>query len=41
MAYNSDKGLVDLFDGQSDIKNKIIKTVGNSDTRFNEDALRI
>lgn len=41
MAYNSDKGFVDLFGGREDIKNRIIRTVGDADTRFNEDALRI
>lgn len=33
--------LIDLFDGQKDLKNKIIKTVGSPDERFNEDALRV
>lgn len=33
--------LIDLFDGQADLKNKIIKTVGKPEDRFNEDALRI
>lgn len=33
--------LVDPFGGQDDIKNKIIRTVGNPDDRFNEDALRL
>lgn len=41
MAYNSSRGLVDLFGGKDDINNKIIKTVGDADKRFNEDALRI
>lgn len=41
MAYNPKKGLVDPFDGQGDIKNKIIRCVGDPDLRFNEDALRI
>lgn len=31
----------DLFNGQTDIKNKIIRAVGNADERFNEDALRM
>jgi poly(A) polymerase/tRNA nucleotidyltransferase (CCA-adding enzyme) len=35
------KEIIDLYDGQKDLKNKIIKTVGNPDERFNEDALRI
>jgi tRNA nucleotidyltransferase (CCA-adding enzyme) len=33
--------IIDLYNGQTDLKNKIIKTVGNSDERFNEDALRM
>lgn len=33
--------LIDLFNGESDLKNKLIKTVGNPDDRFNEDALRM
>ena len=41
MAYNETDGLVDPFDGQNDIRNKIIRCVGDADTRFNEDALRI
>ncbi len=41
LAYNDEKGLVDCFGGQDDLKNKIIRCVGNADERFNEDALRI
>ena len=41
MAYSPDRGLVDLFGGAEDIKNKIIRTVGDPDVRFSEDALRI
>lgn len=33
--------IVDLFGGQEDLKNKIIKAVGNPDERFSEDALRM
>src|SRR3989344_4967109 len=33
--------ITDFFDGQEDLKNKIIKTVGNPDERFSEDALRM
>ncbi|MGG7079218.1 CCA tRNA nucleotidyltransferase [Clostridium sardiniense] len=40
-AYNSKEGLKDYFNGLDDLKNKIIRTVGNSNKRFNEDALRI
>lgn len=41
MAYNNEKGLLDLFNGIDDLKNKIIKTVGEPKKRFNEDALRM
>ena len=34
-------GVVDLFDGEKDLKNKIIRAVGNPKERFEEDALRI
>lgn len=40
MAMQGEK-LVDLFNGQSDINQKIIRTVGDAETRFTEDALRI
>ena len=41
IAYNDKNGLIDPFGGVKDIQNKVIKCVGNPDTRFNEDALRI
>ena len=41
MAYNEAKGLIDLFGGQEDLKNGIIRCVGNAKERFSEDALRI
>lgn len=41
IAYNEDEGFVDYFGGQEDIKNKLIRCVGDANTRFNEDALRI
>ncbi len=41
MAYNSSEGLVDCFEGQNDLEDKIIRCVGDPDKRFNEDALRI
>lgn len=41
MAYSKMTGTVDLFGGQNDLKNGIIRCVGNPDRRFNEDALRI
>lgn len=39
IAFKDD--FVDPYDGIGDIKNKIIRTVGEADKRFNEDALRI
>lgn len=39
--YNEFKGIVDPFNGVSDIKNKVIRSVGNADKRLKEDALRI
>jgi len=41
IAYNKVCGYIDMFDGISDIKNKIIRTVLNPYERFTEDALRI
>ena len=33
--------LIDLYNGQEDLKNKLIRTVGDPNERFNEDALRL
>ena len=41
MAYSRKTGTVDLFGGRDDLKNGIIRCVGDPDRRFNEDALRI
>jgi len=41
MAMNAEREVVDLFDGQKDLKNKIIRTVRDANERFNEDALRM
>jgi tRNA nucleotidyltransferase (CCA-adding enzyme) len=41
LAYNEAEGLVDMFNGMEDLKNKSIKCVGDADTRFDEDALRM
>ena len=41
LAYNQKVGLIDYFNGTDDIKNKIIRCVGNADKRFKEDALRM
>ena len=42
IAYDPHKGhLVDLYKGQEDIKDMIVRAVGNAGERFSEDALRI
>lgn len=41
MAFNPKTGLCDPFGGREDLKNGIIRCVGDADTRFREDALRI
>ena len=41
MAMDGKKKIIDPFDGQKDLKKKIIKTVGSPEERFNEDALRM
>ncbi len=41
MAYNDKQGVVDVFDGLTDLKYGVIRCVGEPDVRFSEDALRI
>ena len=42
IALDESKGhLVDPYDGQKDIKDKLIRAVGDARERFNEDALRM
>ena len=41
IAYNDTTGFVDIFGGMADIKNKIIRGVGDPSARFDEDALRM
>jgi len=41
MAWNPETGLVDLFGGQADLQAGILRAVGDAQTRFREDALRI
>lgn len=41
MAYNQKEGLVDVFGGQIDLEQGVIRCVGNAHERFSEDALRI
>lgn len=41
MAYNPEQGVIDIFGGQEDLKQRIIRCVGCASERFDEDALRI
>lgn len=41
MAYNENDGVVDCFGGVEDLKDGIIRCVGNPEERFSEDALRM
>ncbi len=41
MAYHPQTGIIDLYDGKKDLKTCTIRGVGDPETRFNEDALRI
>ena len=41
MAIDKDKNITDIYGGKQDLKNGIIKAVGNPNERFLEDALRI
>lgn len=42
LAYDVEKKeVIDLFEGENDLRKKLIRTVGAPDERFGEDALRI
>ncbi len=41
LALDKKEKLIDFFDGQKDLKKKIIRAVGQPEERFNEDALRM
>lgn len=41
MMYNPNSGLLDYFCGKRDIRQGIIRCVGNAEDRFREDALRM
>lgn len=41
IAFHPDVGIIDPFHGVSDINNRIIRCVGDPESRFHEDALRI
>lgn len=41
MAFSEETGIIDLFGGENDLENGIIRAIGVPAERFNEDALRI
>jgi len=41
LAKDSNGKIIDMFGGQKDIEQKIIRAVGNADERFSEDPLRM
>ncbi|MCQ5130388.1 HD domain-containing protein [Butyricicoccus faecihominis] len=41
IAWHPERGLCDPFGGQADLKNGLLRAVGDPDARFAEDALRI
>jgi len=41
LALDNKGQLIDLYKGQEDIKDKVIRAVGDANDRFNEDALRM
>lgn len=41
MAYSPTRGFADPFEGQKDLAQKRLRAVGDAETRFREDALRI
>jgi poly(A) polymerase/tRNA nucleotidyltransferase (CCA-adding enzyme) len=41
LALDSEGKIIDYFNGLKDLKNKIIKTVGDPEERFREDVLRL
>lgn len=41
MAYSETEGLVDPFGGRQDLRDGLLRCVGDPETRFSEDALRL
>jgi tRNA nucleotidyltransferase/poly(A) polymerase len=41
LAVDKDGNIIDHFDGRGDIKNQLVRTVGNPHDRFDEDKLRM
>ncbi len=41
MAWSPERGFADPFGGREDLENRVLRAVGDPETRFKEDALRI
>ncbi len=41
MAFHPQRGVIDPYGGQKDLKDRLIRTIGDPDKRFSEDPLRI
>lgn len=41
MAFRPDTGIIDYYGGKEDLRDGLIRCVGNPDARFSEDALRM
>lgn len=41
LAYHPDEGVIDYFNGMDDLKNGVIRCVGDAASRYQEDGLRI
>jgi len=41
IVYHPEKGFRDFFCGKRDLKKRLIRAIGDADTRFREDAIRI
>ena len=41
LCMDKDRNVIDHFDGIDDLNNRLIRSIGDPDRRFNEDALRI
>ncbi len=41
MAYHPQRGIIDPFGGRNDLKDRLIRTIGEPEKRFEEDPLRI
>ena len=41
MAYSPRRGFADPFEGREDLRNKVLRAVGDPEQRFREDSLRI